>query len=95
MKSNNNCSIYFVKLVYRIEEPSEEMIKKIGLVLSDLSDKEERILRLRFGLDDNIKRTYKEIGNEFGLTGSRIHQIVKKAIKKLLHPVRKRKLLGQ
>ena len=93
MKKKNNCVQDFIRTVYRIEEPSKETIKKLYLALADLTDREERIIRLRFGLDDNILRTYKEIGNEFGATGARIQQIVKKAIKKLHHPVRKRIVL--
>lgn len=94
MKKKNNCVQDFIRTVYRIEEPSRETIKKLYLALADLTDREERIIRLRFGLDDNILRTYKEIGDEFGVTGARIQQIIKKAIKKLHHPVRKRIVLG-
>lgn len=94
MKKKNNCVQDFIRTVYRIEEPSKETIKKLYLALADLTDREERILRLRFGLDDDILRTYKEIGEEFGVSGARIQQIVKKAIKKLHHPVRKRIVLG-
>ena len=94
MKKKNNCVQDFIRTVYRIEEPSKETIKKLYLALADLTDREERIVRLRFGFDDNILRTYKEIGDEFGLTGARIQQIVMKAIKKLHHPVRKRIVLG-
>lgn len=94
MKKKTKCVQDFIRTVYRIEEPSKETIKKLYLALTDLTDREERIIRLRFGLDDNILRTYKEIGDEFGVTGARIQQIVKKAIKKLHHPIRKRKVLG-
>ena len=94
MKKKTNCVQDFIRTVYHIEEPSKETIKKLYLALADLTDREERIIRLRFGLDDDILRTYKEIGDEFGVTGARIQQIVKKAIKKLLHPVRKRKVLN-
>ena len=94
MKKKTNCAQDFVRTMYHIEAPSKETIKKLYLALADLTDREERIIRLRFGLDDDILRTYKEIGDEFGVTGARIQQIVKKAIKKLHHPVRKRIVLG-
>ena len=93
MKKKNNCAQDFIMMVYHIEEPSKETIKKLYLALAVLTDREERILCLRFWLDDDILRTYKEIGDEFGATGARIQQIVKKAIKKLHHPVRKRIVL--
>ena len=93
MKKKNNCVQDFIRAVYHIEEPSKETIKRLYLALADLTDREERIVRLRFGLDDDILRTYKEIGYEFGVTCARIQQIVKKAIKKLHHPVRKRIVL--
>ena len=83
MKKKINCIQDFIRMVYHIDEPSEEMVKRLYLDLSKLSDKEERILRLRFGLDDNKERTYKEIGHEFGVTAARIQQIVKSSIKKL------------
>lgn len=94
MKKKTNCAQDFIKTVYHIKEPSKETIKKLYLALADLTDREERIIRLRFGLDDDILRTYKEIGDELCVAGARIQQIVKKAIKKLLHSVRKRKVLS-
>lgn len=94
MKKKNNCAQDFIRMIYHIEEPSNETVEKLNLVLADLKEKEEQALRLRFGLDDNILRTYKEIGVELGVTGARVQQIVKKAVKKLHHPVRKRIVLG-
>ena len=66
MKKKNNCAQDFIRTVYHIEEPSEETIKKLYLALADLTDREERILRLRFGLDDDILRTYKEMAMSLG-----------------------------
>ena len=61
-------------------------------ILKDLSDREERVIRLRYGLDDNRPRTLEEVGREFGVTRERIRQIEAKAIKKLRHPTRSKRL---
>ena len=82
-----------IKGIYHITEVSEEQEVAFLELLKDLTDKEERVLRLRYGLDDDIKRTYKEIGEMFDLSASRIHQITHKAVLKLHHPVRKRKVV--
>jgi RNA polymerase primary sigma factor len=61
-------------------------------VLQTLSDREERVLRLRFGLDDGRQRTLEEVGYVFGVTRERIRQIEAKALRKLRHPQRSKKL---
>ena len=61
-------------------------------VLGTLSDREERVLRLRFGLDDGRQRTLEEVGYVFGVTRERIRQIEAKALRKLRHPTRSKKL---
>ena len=61
-------------------------------VMGDLTDREERVLRLRYGLDDNRPRTLEEVGKEFNVTRERIRQIEAKAIRKLRHPTRTKKL---
>ena len=66
--------------------------EKLNEVLGELTDREERVLRLRYGLDDNHPRTLEEVGKEFGVTRERIRQIEVKAIKKLKHPTRRKKL---
>ena len=61
-------------------------------VLSTLTDREQKVLRLRFGLDDGRARTLEEVGKEFSATRERIRQIEAKALRKLRHPSRSRKL---
>ena len=56
--------------------------------MKDLTDREERVLRLRYGLDDGRPRTLEEVGKEFGVTRERIRQIEAKAIRKLRHLTR-------
>ena len=61
-------------------------------VLSTLTEREQKVLRLRFGLDDGRARTLEEVGREFNVTRERIRQIEAKALRKLRHPSRSRKL---
>ena len=61
-------------------------------VLGTLTDREQKVLRLRFGLDDGRARTLEEVGREFSVTRERIRQIEAKALRKLRHPSRSRKL---
>lgn len=61
-------------------------------VLSTLIEREQKVLRLRFGLDDGRARTLEEVGKEFNVTRERIRQIEAKALRKLRHPSRSRKL---
>ena len=61
-------------------------------VLGTLTDREQKVLRLRFGLDDGRARTLEEVGKEFDVTRERIRQIEAKALRKLRHPSRSRKL---
>ena len=61
-------------------------------VLGTLTEREQKVLRLRFGLDDGRARTLEEVGKEFNVTRERIRQIEAKALRKLRHPSRNRKL---
>ncbi len=60
----------------------------VNQALSELSDREQRVVRLRFGLDDGHMRTLEEVGHEFGVTRERIRQIESKTLAKLRHPMR-------
>ena len=76
-----------------VEFTTRQLLKEeLYGILKDLSDREERVIRLRYGLDDNRPRTLEEVGKEFGVTRERIRQIEAKAIKKLRHPTRSKKL---
>ncbi len=81
-----------IKEIYGIEEVSEASVAAFWSVLSDLSDREERIFRLYYGLDDGHRRDLLEISKEFGVTRERIRQILSKGIKKLYHPTRMRRV---
>lgn len=76
-----------------IEAASRELLKEnIEEVLSTLTDREARVLKMRFGLDGKRPMTLEEVGREFGVTRERIRQIEAKALRKLKHPSRRKKL---
>jgi RNA polymerase primary sigma factor len=75
------------------EAASHTLLKEqLGDVLKTLTPREEKVLRLRFGLDDGRPRTLEEVGKEFSVTRERIRQIEAKALRKLRHPSRSKKL---
>ena len=75
------------------DNASYEMLKgELEDVLETLTDREENVLRLRFGLDDGRNRTLEEVGKVFGVTRERIRQIEAKALRKLRHPSRSKQL---
>ena len=72
---------------------SYQMLREqVEAVLNSLSDRERKVLRLRFGLEDGRTRTLEEVGREFNVTRERIRQIEAKALRKLRHPARSQKL---
>ena len=75
------------------EAASYQLLKEqVADVLDTLSDREARVLQLRFGLEDGRGRTLEEVGRDFGVTRERIRQIEAKALRKLRHPSRSKKL---
>jgi RNA polymerase primary sigma factor len=81
------------KIMSPADTAAYELLKdQIGSVLDTLTPREQRILRLRFGLDDGRSRTLEEVGKEFKVTRERIRQIEAKALRKLRHPTRSRRL---
>ncbi|HEY92545.1 MAG TPA: RNA polymerase sigma factor RpoD, partial [Dehalococcoidia bacterium] len=76
-----------------VDAASRQLLKEqIDDVLSSLTPREQRVLQLRFGLEDGRSRTLEEVGKEFNVTRERIRQIEAKALRKLRHPSRSRKL---
>lgn len=72
---------------------SEKMLKEeLEQALSTLTSREQKVVRLRYGLDDARERTLEEVGREFNVTRERIRQIEAKALRKLAHPSRSKKL---
>ncbi len=72
---------------------TKELLKEhMRDILEQLTDRERRVLVMRFGLEDGQSRTLEEVGNQFGVTRERIRQIEAKALRKLRHPIRSRKL---
>ena len=76
-----------------VDAASKQLLKEqLHEILAQLSDRERKVLEMRFGLNDGQGRTLEEVGSEFGVTRERIRQIEAKALRKLRHPIRSRKL---
>ena len=82
-----------LNVVAPLDATTKQLLKEqIDEILDTLLPREKRILQLRFGLDDGRSRTLEEVGKEFGVTRERIRQIEAKAIRRLRHPSRSRRL---
>ena len=82
---------------FAVSEPAEAasftlLKEQLMDVLSTLTPREEKVLKLRFGIEDGRTRTLEEVGKEFNVTRERIRQIEAKALRKLRHPSRSKKL---
>jgi RNA polymerase primary sigma factor len=76
-----------------VDETNRELLREeMRGILESLSERERNVLALRFGLEDGESRTLEEVGQQFGVTRERIRQIEAKALRKLRHPTRSRKL---
>ena len=76
-----------------VDEAGHQLLRQeLMNVLKSLTPREERVLTLRFGLDDGQPRTLEELGREFNVTRERIRQIEAKALRKLRHPSRAKRL---
>ena len=76
-----------------IDAASHQLLKEqINEVLSTLHPREQKVVRLRFGLDGDRERTLEEVGREFGVTRERIRQIEAKTLRKMRHPRRSKRL---
>ncbi len=87
-QENKNTIVPEVETMYELTKA------KIDKILKTLGEREEKVIRLRYGLDDGHPRTLEEVGREFNVTRERIRQIEVKALKKLKHPSRKRQFVG-
>jgi len=76
-----------------VDAASRQLLKEqMSDILDSLSERERQVLEMRFGLKDGQGRTLEEVGQEFGVTRERIRQIEAKALRKLRHPIRSKKL---
>jgi RNA polymerase primary sigma factor len=66
--------------------------EQMAEILDGLNERERKVLEMRFGLQDDIPRTLEDVGKEFNVTRERVRQIEAKALRKLRHPLRSRKL---
>ncbi|MDD4816084.1 MAG: RNA polymerase sigma factor RpoD [Clostridia bacterium] len=77
-----------------MESVSENMLKEqLFSIIETLTPREQKVIKMRYGLDDNRTRTLEEVGREFNVTRERIRQIEAKALRKLRHPTRSKKLV--
>ena len=91
---NIECAKEAVKEIFLVEEVSDEQAARLETIIRDLSDREERVFRMHYGLDDGHPRSLLEIAQEFAVSRETIRQVLSKAIKKLRHPTRTNAVLN-
>ena len=82
------------KRIEYLRTESQVLKEKLGNVLQTLTERERKVLQLRFGLGDGYCRTLEEVGRQFRVTRERIRQIEAKALRKMRHPTRQRQIEG-
>src|SRR3546814_14875328 len=91
--SSDVCSSDLKNAIIPVDAAIQANLKEtVTRVLASLTPREERVLRTRFGIGMNTDHTLEEVGQQFSVTRERIHQIEAKALRKLKHPSRSRKL---
>ena len=83
----------FIKAALNIEEVSDEQAENVRVLLDDLSDREERVVRMYYGLDDGRQRSIMEIAKDFEVEEETIKEVLATAIKKCRHPSRQKRFL--
>src|SRR5205823_6261676 len=89
--------VHMIETINKLIRTTRQLVQELGReqtnkVLNTLTPREEKVLRLRFGLSDGCEHTLEEVGQDFAVTRERIRQIDAKALRKLRHPSRSKKL---
>lgn len=91
---NKNSVINLMKQIYPGQNITDESVDKFLEIFKELSDKEEAVLNLRYGLDDGVEISVDEVADTYEVTRERVEEVIASAFKKLRHPARSRNLFG-
>ena len=89
---NKNCVVDLMKQIYPGQEISDKAVDKFLELIKELSDKEEAVLNLRYGLTDGVKVSIDEVADTYEVSRERIEEVLSVAFKKLRHPTRSNNL---